>query len=87
MKYQLNDSRVLELDDELGAISEFPAFIEVQTASYCNSSCIVCPYTKVKPYVPMGKMKRQLWDKLIDEFAMNRAILKILNLTLTMNLF
>lgn len=76
MKYQLNDSRIIETNDEVGAISDFPAFIEVQTVSYCNSHCIICPYTKVKSTIPMGKMKRCLWDKLLDEFEINRTKIK-----------
>lgn len=73
MKYRLNDSRIFELENESGAINDFPAFIEVQTSSYCNSHCIVCPYTKIKSHAPMGKMERKLWDKLVNEFEMNRS--------------
>lgn len=73
MKYMLNDSRVIERDESGKKIKEFPAFIEVQTSSFCNSKCIVCPYTKVKSYNPRGKMERNLWDKLTDEFMSNRS--------------
>lgn len=76
MKYQLNDSRIIEINGEVRAIRDFPAFIEVQTASYCNSHCIICPYTKVKSNIPMGKMKRNLWDKLLAEFEINRIKIK-----------
>lgn len=73
MKYMLNDSRVIEGEEGGNKFKEFPAFIEVQTSSICNSKCIVCPYTKVKSYNPRGKMERNLWNKLIDEFMSNRS--------------
>lgn len=76
MKYRLNDSRIIETNDDVGAISDFPAFIEVQTISYCNSHCIICPYTKVKSNIPMGKMNVCLWDKLFNEFEINRTKIK-----------
>lgn len=76
MKCQLNDSRIIEINDDVGTISDFPAYIEVQTASYCNSRCIICPYPKIKSFIPMGKMKRLLWDKLLGEFEINRAKIK-----------
>lgn len=78
MKYMLNDSRIIEKEERENKIGEFPAFIEVQTSSMCNSKCIVCPYTKVKLHTPQGKMERKLWNKLIDEFMYNRS--NILNI-------
>lgn len=45
----------------------FPAEIAIETHSYCNFCCVVCPYLTMKR--PKGKMQRELFHKIVDEVA------------------
>lgn len=45
----------------------FPAEIAIETHSYCNLRCIICPYEKMKR--AKGKMRPELFHKIIDEVA------------------
>lgn len=45
----------------------FPAEIAIETHSYCNLRCIICPYAAMKR--PKGKMQPELFRKIIDEVA------------------
>lgn len=50
-------------------LSEFPNILVIQTHSYCNASCIMCPY---QDYIkdnknPKGKMEPETFYKIIDE--------------------
>lgn len=40
--------------------------IEIQTVSYCNSKCVVCPWVKIKDSVPKQSMTEQTWNKVLD---------------------
>lgn len=46
---------------------DFPAEIAIETHSYCNLRCIVCPYVTMKR--PKGVMSRELMAKILDEVA------------------
>lgn len=43
----------------------FPAEIAIETHSYCNFRCVVCPYTSMQR--PKGKMRPELFHKIVDE--------------------
>ena len=45
----------------------FPAEIAIETHSYCNLRCIVCPYVAMRRR--KGKMRPELFHKIIDEVA------------------
>jgi radical SAM protein with 4Fe4S-binding SPASM domain len=45
----------------------FPAEIAIETHSYCNFRCVVCPYVKMQR--TKGKMAPELFRKIIDEVA------------------
>lgn len=47
--------------------SQFPRALEIQTASYCNSNCIICPYRDVKNKITHGVMSDGLFKKIISQ--------------------
>lgn len=49
--------------------SNFPRYFEIQTASYCNGGCSICPYTDTAPRLPAGFMSMPLFKKIIDQIA------------------
>lgn len=58
--------------------TRFPKFFEIQTASFCNGGCVICPYNDVKDNNPKGVMSDNLFKKIIDEIAkMNNYGIKI----------
>jgi MoaA/NifB/PqqE/SkfB family radical SAM enzyme len=40
---------------------------QIQTQSYCNSSCIMCPYSDTSKILPQGKMSWELFCRIIDD--------------------
>lgn len=46
---------------------EFPEVLQIQTHSFCNGSCITCPYPETKKEVEHGRMSEELFEKIIDE--------------------
>jgi hypothetical protein len=47
----------------------FPKIFEIQTASFCNGGCVICPYKDVEKNNPKGTMSDNLFKKIIDEIA------------------
>jgi hypothetical protein len=47
--------------------NKFPEGINIETISFCNSSCIVCPAVELKKELAQGKMPMELYKKIIDE--------------------
>ena len=47
----------------------FPLLIQVQTQSFCNGQCSVCPYPLVSQNLPQGRMEWELFTKIADESA------------------
>lgn len=45
----------------------FPAEIAIETHSFCNLQCIVCPHVRMKR--KKGKMATELFHKIVDEVA------------------
>lgn len=49
--------------------TSFPKIFEIQTASFCNGGCIICPYKDVERNNPKGIMSDSLFKKIINEIA------------------
>lgn len=47
--------------------SPFPRALEIQTVSYCNAHCTICPYGDVFRQLPSGLMSMELFTKIIDQ--------------------
>jgi len=47
----------------------FPRFFEIQTSSFCNGGCVICPYKDVERNNPKGIMSDNLFEKIINEIA------------------
>jgi len=45
----------------------FPLAFEIQTASYCNAKCMICPHREVSKNLPNGIMEMDLFKKIIDQ--------------------
>lgn len=52
-----------------GKCSSSPIVLLIQTQSFCNSRCSICPYPTVSKKLPQGKMEWSLFQKIIDEAA------------------
>lgn len=48
-------------------LEDFPINIQIQTTSFCNSRCIMCPYGKVWKKLEQGEMDWKLYKKIINE--------------------
>ncbi len=47
----------------------FPRTLQIQTQTGCNAACVFCPYSTTVDSQPRGAMKRELFEKIIDEIA------------------
>lgn len=47
--------------------SPFPRALEIQTVSYCNAHCTICPYGDVFRQLPAGTMSMELFTSIIDQ--------------------
>lgn len=45
---------------------KFPKYIEIQTCSFCNGQCIICPHRTVSKKLPQGIMNDKLFEKILD---------------------
>lgn len=59
----IRDKWKYDLNEEL----DFPRIIQFETHSYCNASCIMCPYKTVHKEYENGYMDERLIDKIISE--------------------
>lgn len=46
-----------------------PRALEIQTASFCNGNCIICPYRSVNDHFQRGIMEMGLFKKIISQVA------------------
>ncbi|MFC2067868.1 radical SAM/SPASM domain-containing protein [Chloroflexota bacterium] len=53
----------------LGKCLEFPRIVQIQTQSFCNGSCSICPYPAVSKELDQGEMEWELFMKIINESA------------------
>ncbi len=49
----------------------FPYILQVETTSYCNADCVICPYPETAKEIPMGIMDEALYRKIVDECALH----------------
>ena len=47
----------------------FPYVLQVETTSYCNADCVICPYPETAKEIDMGQMDDALFRKIVDECA------------------
>ena len=47
----------------------YPVTMTLDTISYCNARCRMCPYAELSQQLPMGSIKEPLFLKIIDDFA------------------
>ncbi len=60
----------------------YPKYATIQTVSYCNASCLICPYRDTKNTQSQGKMSKELFKKIIDELShyhLRRILLYLMN--------
>ena len=57
---------------------KFPKFLSIQTSSFCNASCIFCPYEEIKNLFPRAVMGMDLYKKIIDECGTHQEIERII---------
>ncbi len=48
---------------------DFPRTVQIQTQTGCNAACIFCPYPVTVNSQPKGFMKRELFERIVDEIA------------------
>lgn len=53
------------------AYHNFPPVVRIETTNACNSSCIMCPHSKMTR--PIGIMAQNLYEKIVKECADNRV--------------
>jgi radical SAM protein with 4Fe4S-binding SPASM domain len=46
-----------------------PLVLLIQTQSFCNGRCSICPYPTVSKQLPQGRMEWSLFQKVLDEAA------------------
>ncbi|MFC1992465.1 radical SAM/SPASM domain-containing protein [Chloroflexota bacterium] len=51
----------------VGKCLNFPMTLLIQTQSFCNGGCSICPYPTVSKKLPQGRMEWSLFRKIIDE--------------------
>lgn len=56
-----------------------PEVIEIQTASYCNGKCIICPHEHVSKFLPQGVMSMGLFKKIIIQVKDTKRIIPYFN--------
>ncbi|MFA6594415.1 MAG: radical SAM/SPASM domain-containing protein [Candidatus Buchananbacteria bacterium] len=49
--------------------NKYPKFFEIQTGSYCNGLCKICPYAEVAPQLAQGVMTDELFKNIIGQIS------------------
>lgn len=57
-------------------IPPFPEYILIQTASYCNAGCLICPYQDTVRRQEQGYMEADLYAKIIEELSCRSGSVK-----------
>jgi radical SAM protein with 4Fe4S-binding SPASM domain len=52
-----------------GKCLDFPWTLQIQTQSFCNGRCLMCPYPTVSQKLEQGQMDWELFKKIADEAA------------------
>ena len=50
-------------------VPDFPKVIEIQTTTFCNAGCIICPHEYVSTIIPQDIMSRDLFLKILREIG------------------
>ena len=53
----------------LEARKDYPAKVTIDINTQCNARCVICPYPHLKDKLKHGVMERDLYHKIIDEYA------------------
>jgi MoaA/NifB/PqqE/SkfB family radical SAM enzyme len=54
-------------------IPPFPRTVQVETIAGCNADCVWCPYGKVHPHPPAGRMAQDRFARIVEECARHRV--------------
>jgi len=52
-------------------IPPFPRTVQVETIAGCNADCVWCPYGKIHPAPPAGRMPQDRFERIVEECARN----------------
>ena len=52
-----------------GKCLSYPLVLQIQTQSYCNGRCIICPYSSVSKELEQGFMEWSLFEKIAGELS------------------
>ena len=55
------------------AVPDFPRTVQVETIAACNADCVWCPYGKVHPAPPAGRMAADRFERIVEECARRRV--------------
>lgn len=47
----------------------YPVTMTLDTTSFCNARCKMCPYAELSQQLPMGTIEEALFEKIVDDFA------------------
>jgi MoaA/NifB/PqqE/SkfB family radical SAM enzyme len=50
-----------------GKCLSFPLVLQLQTQSFCNGRCIICPYSSIESKLEQGFMEWSLFEKIVGE--------------------
>ena len=53
----------------IGKCLDFPLKLQIQTQSFCNGRCSMCPYPTLSKKLDQGQMQWELYKKIVDELA------------------
>lgn len=53
----------------IGKCLDFPLILQIQTQSFCNGRCSMCPYPTLSKKLDQGTMQWELYEKIADELA------------------
>jgi MoaA/NifB/PqqE/SkfB family radical SAM enzyme len=51
----------------VGTCLSYPLVLQIQTQSFCNGRCIICPYSSVNKELEQGFMEWGLFEKIVNE--------------------
>lgn len=55
-------------------IPSFPRTVQVETIAACNADCVWCPYGKLHPAPPSGRMPWDRYERILEECARHRVM-------------
>src|SRR5712691_10892820 len=55
------------------SIPPFPRTVQVETIAACDADCVWCPYGKIHPAPPAGRMSKERFARIVEECARNRV--------------